>query len=144
MRELNPLPALAIVAVGVMLTQRMLQGVVAGVAPGVIGLVALSLLMVVRVMLAARDRANLVRLELATERRLQADRVMAIRRLAGGIAHEFNNLMTVVVFNADDELHETTLTPESEQTRGHPRERPASGRSHGALAHVRRRITWAA
>ena len=113
MREVNPLPALAIVAVGVMLTQRMLQGVVAGVAPGVIGLVALSLLMVVRVMLAARDRANLVRLELATERRLQADRVMAIRRLAGGIAHEFNNLMTVVVFNADDELQETTLTPES-------------------------------
>lgn len=113
MREVNPLPALAIVAVGVMLTHRMLQGVVAGVAPGVIGLVALSLLMVVRVMLAARDRAHLVRLELATVRRLQAERVLAIRRLAGGIAHEFNNLMTVVVFNADDELHQAALTAES-------------------------------
>jgi signal transduction histidine kinase len=113
MREVNPLPALAIVAVGVMLTQRMLHGVAAGVAPGVIGLVVLSLLMVVRVILAARDRAQFVRLELATERRLQADRVLAIRRLAGGIAHEFNNLMTVVVFNADDELHQATLTAES-------------------------------
>ena len=116
MREVNPLPALAIVAVGVMLTQRILHGVAAGVAPGVVGLVALSLLMVVRVMLAARDRSLLVRLELETERRLQADRVMAIRRLAGGIAHEFNNLMTVVVFNADDELHGAALTEDSRQS----------------------------
>ncbi|MFI5243953.1 MAG: sensor histidine kinase [Gemmatimonadales bacterium] len=113
MREVNPLPAIAIVAVGVMLTQRMFAGVTAGIAPGVIGLVVLSLLMVARVMLAARDRALLVRLELATERRMQADRVLAIRRLAGGIAHEFNNLMTVVVFNADDELRDAVLTADS-------------------------------
>ncbi|MFI5311227.1 MAG: nitrogen regulation protein NR(II) [Gemmatimonadales bacterium] len=106
MLELNPLPAVAIVAVGGMTTERVLSGATAGVAPGVIGLVALSLLMVVRVMLASRDRSHLVRLELETEQRLHADRVLAIRRLAGGIAHEFNNLMAVVIGTADMEITE--------------------------------------
>ena len=110
MRELNPLPAVAIVAVGVMLTGRVLSGVSTGLGPGVIGLVLLSLLMVARVMLAARDRSHLVRLELETEQRLHADRVLAIRRLAGGIAHEFNNLMAVVIGNVELELSQVPPT----------------------------------
>ncbi|MFI5243864.1 MAG: nitrogen regulation protein NR(II) [Gemmatimonadales bacterium] len=116
MRELNPLPVIAIVAVGVMLTVRTLGGTMSGLEPGVVGLVALSLLMEVRVLLGARDRWQLVRVELETEQRLHGDRVLAIRRLAGGIAHEFNNLMAVVIGNVDMEMRE--LPPTHASRRG--------------------------
>jgi len=104
MRELNPLPAIAIIAVGVMLSAHVLSGVTSGLAPGVIALVVLSLIMVTRVMLAAHDRSRLVRLELETEQRLLAGRVRAVKRLAGGIAHEFNNQMAVIIGTAELEM----------------------------------------
>jgi signal transduction histidine kinase len=110
MRELNPLPAVAIIAVGVMLIELVLSGTTSGLAPGVIALVTLSLLMVVRVMLAARDRARLVRLELETEQRLLAGRARAVKRLAGGIAHEFNNQIAVIIGTAEMEMAGTPGT----------------------------------
>lgn len=104
MRDVNPLPAMAITAVGAMLVERVWSGATAGLLPLVAGMVALSLLLVTRVIVAARDRSHLVRLELEIEQRLHADRVLAIRRLAGGIAHEFNNLMTIVIGTASEEM----------------------------------------
>ncbi len=103
-RDINPLPAVAMLAVGGMLVQRVLTRSAAGLTPLAVGLAGLSLLLVLRVMVAARERAQLIALDLATEQRLHADRVLSIRRLAGGIAHEFNNLMTVVIGTVDEEL----------------------------------------
>lgn len=106
LREINPLPAIAIVAVGVLLTQRVLSDAKPDLRIGVLGLVALSVLLVVRVTLAAHDRSTLVRQEIENEQRLHADRVMAIRRLAGGIAHEFNNQLAVVLGTVELEVRD--------------------------------------
>jgi signal transduction histidine kinase len=106
LRHFNPLPAIAVVAVGAMLTETVLTGSTTGLRTGVIGLVVLSLMLVLRAMLAARDRAHLVQLELETEQRLHAERVVAIRRFAGAIAHQYNNMMAVVLGNAEISLRQ--------------------------------------
>jgi signal transduction histidine kinase len=98
---INPLPAIAVAAVGGLLIDRVLTGTRTDLVPIAIGMVALSLLLILRVMLASHDRAQLIRAEATTAQRLQADHVSAIRGLAGGIAHEFNNLMTVVIGTAE-------------------------------------------
>ena len=101
LRAINPLPAAAVIAVGGLLVYHVVTGRSQNVAVLTIGMVVLSLLLVARLMIAARDRADLVRLESERTQRLLADRVTALRQLAGGIAHEFNNLMAVIVGNTD-------------------------------------------
>jgi signal transduction histidine kinase len=98
---MNPLPANAVAAVGGLLIDRVLTGAKTDLVPIAVGMVGLSLLLILRVMLASHDRGQLIRAEATTAQRLQADRVSAIRGLAGGIAHEFNNLMTVVIGTAE-------------------------------------------
>jgi signal transduction histidine kinase len=83
-----------------------------------IALVLLSLLMVARVMLAAHDRSRLVRLEVETEQRLLAGRARAVKRLAGGIAHEFNSQMAVIIGTAEMEMDGTPGTSASREGLG--------------------------
>jgi len=100
-RAVNPLPAVAVVGVGGLLVYHVATGRSQNVAVLTIGMVALSLLLVGRVLIAAHDRADLIRIEADRTQRLVADRVTALRQLAGGIAHEFNNLMAVIAGNTE-------------------------------------------
>ncbi len=104
MRDLNPLPPVAVVAVGAMVVARVQTGASSGLGISVIGLVVLSLLLTARMMVAAQDRWRLVKAEFETEKRMHIDRILAIRRLSGGVAHVFNNLMTIVIAGAEDGL----------------------------------------
>ena len=104
MRDLNPLPPLAVVAVGAMVVARVQTGASSGLGISAIGLVVLSLLLTARMMVAARDRWRLVKAEFETEKRMHLDRILAIRRLSGGVAHVFNNLMTIVIGGAEEGL----------------------------------------
>jgi signal transduction histidine kinase len=104
MRDVNPLSPIAVLAVAAMVVERVLSGGSKGLAASVIGLVALSLLLTVRMMVAVRDRWKLVQRELETQQRLHLDRVLAIQRLSGGIAHVFNNLMTIVIVGVEEAL----------------------------------------
>ena len=100
-RAVNPLPAIAVAAAGGLLVFEIVSGHTRGSTVLTLGVVALSQLLVVRVLIASHDRATLVRHEHELAQRLLGDRVHALRHLAGGIAHEFNNLMTVVVGNSE-------------------------------------------
>ncbi len=68
-----------------------------------------SLLLALRLLLSARHGAALARAEAAAEQRRQRDKMQAVARLAGGVAHEFNTLMTRVMGHA--ELGEDLLAP---------------------------------
>jgi signal transduction histidine kinase len=101
LRSFNPLPLLAIAGVAALLVHESVTGdlrTIAMVAPGLVGLV---LLLVIRLMATVRENLQLLRDEAAEERRRQADKMSAVSRLAGGIAHEFNNLMTTVIGHAE-------------------------------------------
>ncbi len=102
MRDVNPLPAVAVLAVGGLLIRtaisRTSESALLVVASG---MVIVAVLLIARILVAAHDRLTLLREEAALESRLHDDRVAALRRIAGGIAHEFNNLMTVVIGMAE-------------------------------------------
>lgn len=110
-RDFNPLPLVAPIAVGACLLVLLSLGAYANALPLAATLVAISLLLAVRLLLSAHHSSQLARHEADNERRRQAERLNAVGRLAGGIAHEFNNLMARVVGNAD--LGETTVSPDS-------------------------------
>jgi signal transduction histidine kinase len=63
-------------------------------------LLGTSLLLVARVVLSAKEIARLQKEERAAAERLQRAKMEAIGLLAGGIAHEFNNLMATVISTA--------------------------------------------
>lgn len=101
LRDFNPLPLLAPVAVGAGLLLLLWQQAYGGVLMLALTLVAVSLLLAVRLLLSAHHAARLAHEDAAKERRRHADRLHAVGRLAGGVAHEFNNLMARVVGHAD-------------------------------------------
>jgi signal transduction histidine kinase len=107
--EFNPLPLLVPLAVGAGLLFALVVGPATAALPLAATLTAVSLLMATRLLLSARHAAQLTRAETDAERRRQRDKMQAVARLAGGVAHEFNNLMTRVIGHA--ELGEDTLSP---------------------------------
>jgi signal transduction histidine kinase len=73
----------------------------AQVAPLAYALIGLVLLLVTRTLLSALERARLLDVEAGEILRVQQAKNEAIGRLAGGVAHEFNNLMQIVIGRAD-------------------------------------------
>lgn len=110
-RDFNPLPLVAPVAVGACLLVLLSRGEYTHTLALAATLVAISVLLAVRLLLSAHHSSQLARQEADNEGRRQAERLNAVGRLAGGIAHEFNNLMARVVGNA--ELGEATVSPDS-------------------------------
>ncbi|MDZ4865183.1 MAG: ATP-binding protein [Gemmatimonadota bacterium] len=102
MPTFNPLPLLAIVGVGALLVGESIAGHPEMVRTLAIGLVLLVALLVVRLMATVWENVRLVRQGAA----LQAEKLEALRRIAGGISHEFNNMLTAVIGHADLGLSE--------------------------------------
>ncbi|MFN7964214.1 MAG: ATP-binding protein [Acidobacteriota bacterium] len=97
----NPIPVLLIAVVaGLTGTVNLLQAPQRQL-PLAIGLVVLVLLMTVRIVMTAREHARLVRAEALAAQRLYVEKMSGVGRLAGGIAHEFNNLLMTVTGHAE-------------------------------------------
>ncbi len=127
LRDLNPIPLAMPLLVGVALLATLATGATSRALPLAATLVAISLLLAVRLLISAHHTAQLARAEAAREQRRQADRLKAIGRLAGGIAHEFNNLMARVIGNT--ELGEASLPPHAEARDHFVRARTAAMRA---------------
>lgn len=76
-------------------------GVTAQVSPLAHLLAVLAVLLVLRNWRSEAERARLIAAEAGEMSRMAASKNAALGRLAGGIAHEFNNLMQVVIGHAD-------------------------------------------
>lgn len=124
---LNPLPLVIPVLVGVALIGALLTGATDPALWLGIALAVISVLLVVRLLLSARHTAALALAETAREQRRQAERLQSLGRLAGGIAHEFNNLMARVIGNT--ELGEASLSPDSAAAEHFVRARTAAMRA---------------
>lgn len=114
LRDLNPLPLAMPLLSGVALLASLMVGPASAALPLAATLVAISVLLATRLLLSAHRTAVLAAADAAREQRRQAERLQAIGRLAGGVAHEFNNLMARVIGNA--ELGEASL-PEGTEAR---------------------------
>ncbi len=101
LRDLSPLPLVTPVLVVVALLHAMTSGPPSRVQPLVMMLILSTLLLVIRVLLSAGESAARFREEGERERRLQLEKLATVGRLAGGLAHEFNNMMTVVAGHAE-------------------------------------------
>ncbi|HVO49664.1 MAG TPA: hypothetical protein VMV60_01605, partial [Thermoanaerobaculia bacterium] len=112
LRAFNPLPAVAVLGVGALLVLAALQPSDPALVPLAVGSVVLALLLLARVAAASAENLRLVREEAAEERRRQADKMALMGRLAGGIAHVINNLMTVVLGRAELSLATPGTPPE--------------------------------
>lgn len=101
LRAFNPLSGLAVCGVAVLLVVSAARHTDPGLMLLVIGVGCMSILLLVRVLLATRENLRLARAEAARERRRQDENVRLFRRLTGGISHVINNQMTVVLGHAE-------------------------------------------
>lgn len=107
LRTFNPLPALVALIVGVLLIRETLQP--SPLHAPLLGatLLGITILLTLRAIATAVDNQRLVALQTARDRAAEEARVEALTKLTGGIAHWFNNLLMVVIGNAEvsqDEL----------------------------------------
>lgn len=114
LRLWNPLPALSTLALGAMTAITLVQGKTQDALLVGLTLVFVTLLVVVRVMVTSHENQRLLAERAESEARAEQERMAAVGRLAGGIAHEFNSLMTAVIGHA--ELGALSL-PEGSQLR---------------------------
>lgn len=112
----SPFSIGAALAVGTMLAVALSLGQAGPVRLLTTALVVITALLVVRVAATATETTRLRQEEAEAERRRHIDKAAAIAKLAGGLSHELNNLMAVVIGHA--ELASTTL-PRDEANRVH-------------------------
>jgi len=101
LRAFNPLPIAAVLGVGALLIFAALRPSDPALLPLAAGIVVLALLLLARVAGATAENLRLLKEEAAEERRREAEKMELMGRLAGGIAHIINNLMTVVLGRAE-------------------------------------------
>lgn len=97
---LNPVPALMALLIGGLLLLALLQQRYAAATVCALGMPPLLLLLIARVLVTNAERVQLLEEEALHERQRHAEKLDAIGRLAGGIAHQFNNLMTTIIGHA--------------------------------------------
>lgn len=112
LRDLNPIP----LTIPIWLGMALLPSVAAGATTRALALGAalavVSVLLAARLLLSARRAAALVKADADREHQRQVERLQAVGRLAGGIAHEFNNRLARIVGHADLGEWETSASPE--------------------------------
>jgi signal transduction histidine kinase len=96
----NPLPALIVLLIAGLLLLALRQQHYAAATVCALGLLPLLLLLIARVMVTNAERVQLLEEEARHERQRHTEKMDAIGRLAGGIAHQFNNLMTTIIGHA--------------------------------------------
>jgi signal transduction histidine kinase len=101
LRAFNPLAAMSVLGVGALLILAAVRPSDPALVSLAIGSVVLALLLLARVAAASAENLRLLREEAAEERRREAEKMALMGRLAGGIAHIINNLMTVVLGHAE-------------------------------------------
>ena len=126
-RDFNPLPLGVPVAVGGGLLLVLARGPVAYALPLAATLVAVALLLALRLLLSARQSALRALAQAEVEDRRQQERLQTVARLAGGIAHEFNNLMMRVMGHT--ELGDLTVPPDAPARRHFAGARTAAQRA---------------
>jgi signal transduction histidine kinase len=105
-RAFNPLPIASVLGVGTLLILAALRPSDPALLPLAVGIVVLALLLLGRVFGATAENLRLLQEEAAEERRREAEKMELTRRLAGGIAHVINNLMTIVLGRAEMALED--------------------------------------
>lgn len=98
---INPFVLVAPVLLSGALVVALQRRAEAQVAPLAYALIGVVLLLVTRTLLSALEQVRLLDVEAGEIHRVQQAKNEAIGRLAGGVAHEFNNLMQIVIGRAD-------------------------------------------
>lgn len=101
LRAFNPLPPLVAVGVGALLIREALQAHPAHVPLLAATLTMMVVLLVLRNVVTSAENLRLVAEQSARDRAAERARVDALTTLTGGIAHWYNNLLTVVLGNAE-------------------------------------------
>ncbi len=101
MLDFNPLAFGTPAIVGCFLLLAIVRGPQAQVEPLAITLVAVTMPLLVRLFLSVQEAVRLAEAEFEADRLRHHEKMDAVGRLAGGIAHAFNNLMTTVIGYSD-------------------------------------------
>ena len=110
-RFINPLPFCAVLCVGALLILSAFEHASLSVTVLSVGEVLMAALLIARVVASTVESLRLARDKAEIERRAQAQKVEIIKRLSGGVSHVINNLMTVVLGNA--QLLRSSVLPTS-------------------------------
>ncbi len=112
---LNPVPALIALLIGGLLLLALLQQQYAAATVCAIGMPPLLLLLIARVLVTNAERVQFLEEEARREQQRHVEKLDAIGRLAGGIAHQFNNLMTTIIGHAVLGEQETGMAPQARE-----------------------------
>jgi signal transduction histidine kinase len=101
MQAFNPLPMLAVLGVSVVLIMESIHLGSRTLLALVTGMVVMALLLLARMIGATQENLRRVRQEAVEDRRQHTEILKVMGKLAGGVAHIINNLMTVVLGHAE-------------------------------------------